>query len=96
MKGKTAIVTASTSGIGLGIARHLAGAGARLMLNGFGDPTEIERLRVKPVQEFGVKFAYSGATMSKPAQIHTMAKTAEEDLGSVGISEKKQQRTSER
>ena len=66
------------------------------MLNGFGDPTEIERLRANLALEFGVKVAYSGATMSKPAQIHTMAKTAEEDLGSVGISEKKRQRTSEK
>ena len=66
LKGKTAIVTGSTSGIGLGIARALGGAGANVMLNGFGDAAEIEALRAGLAREFGVKVAYSGADMSKP------------------------------
>ncbi len=65
LKGKTAIVTGSTSGIGLGIARALGGAGANLMLNGFGDAAQIEALRAGLAKEFGVKVAYSGADMSQ-------------------------------
>jgi 3-hydroxybutyrate dehydrogenase len=57
LKNKTAIVTGSTSGIGLGIARALAGAGANLMLNGFGDPAQIEALRSDLEREFGIKVA---------------------------------------
>ena len=85
LKGKTAIVTGSTSGIGLGIARALGGAGANLMLNGFGDAAQIEALRAGLAKEFGVKVAYSGADMSKPDQIHEMVKAAVEELGSVDI-----------
>jgi 3-hydroxybutyrate dehydrogenase len=85
LKNRTAIVTGSTSGIGLGIARALGGSGANLMLNGFGDPQEIERLRAALAAEFKVKVAYSGADMSKPAQIHDMVRSATKDLGSVDI-----------
>ena len=85
LKGKTAIVTGSTSGIGLGIARALGGAGANLVLNGFGDAGEIEALRAGLAKEFGVKVAYDGADMSKPDQIHAMVKAAVEKLGSVDI-----------
>jgi 3-hydroxybutyrate dehydrogenase len=85
LKGKTAIVTGSTSGIGLGIARALGGAGANLLLNGFGDASEIEALRAGLAQDFGVKVAYDGADMSKPDQIHAMVKGAVERLGSVDI-----------
>ncbi len=85
LKGKTAIVTGSTSGIGLGIARALGGAGANLMLNGFGDAAQIEALRAGLAKEFGVKVAFSGADISKPAQIREMVDLATKDLGSVDI-----------
>ncbi len=85
LKGKTAIVTGSTSGIGLGIARALGGAGTHLMLNGFGEAAQIEALRAGFAKEFGVKVAYNGADMSKPDQIHAMVRAAVEELGSVDI-----------
>ena len=85
LKGKNAIVTGSTSGIGLGIARSLAAAGANLMLNGFGDATQIEALRAGLAKEFGVKVGYSGADMSKPDQIHAMVAAAVRELGSADI-----------
>jgi 3-hydroxybutyrate dehydrogenase len=85
LKGKAAIVTGSTSGIGLGIARALAGSGANLMLNGFGDADAIESLRTGIAQEFGVKVEYNGADMSKPEQIHAMVRCAQEQLGAVDI-----------
>jgi len=85
LNGKTAIVTGSTSWIGLGIARSLGGAGANLMINGFGDAAEIEALRAGLAQEFGVKVAYSSADMSKPEQIRAMAAAATKALGSADI-----------
>jgi len=85
LKGKNAIVTGSTSGIGLGIARSLAGAGANLMLNGFGDAAQIEALHAGLAREFGVKVGYSGADMSKPDQIHAMVAAAVKELGSADI-----------
>ena len=83
--GKTALVTGSTSGIGLGIARALALHGCRVVLNGFGDAAAIEALRAGVAREFGVKVAYNGADMSNPDQIHEMVKAAVEELGSVDI-----------
>jgi 3-hydroxybutyrate dehydrogenase len=85
LKGKTAIVTGSTSGIGLGIARALGAEGANLMLNGFGDAAQIETLRAGIAGEFGVKVAYSAADMSRPEQIRQMVEDATAQLGSVGI-----------
>jgi 3-hydroxybutyrate dehydrogenase len=85
LKGKTAIVTGSTSGIGLGIARALGGAGSHVILNGFGDAAEIEALRARIAKEFGIKVAYNGGDMSKPDQIHAMVKAAIEEFGSVDI-----------
>jgi len=85
LKGKTAIVTGSTSGIGLGIARALGGAGANLMLNGFGDAAQIEALRAGLAKEFGVKVAYSGADMMKPEQIRALVAAAVDELGSADI-----------
>ncbi len=85
LNGKTAIVTGSTSGIGLGIARSLGAAGANLMLNGFGDAAQIEALRAGLAKEFGVKVGFSGADISKPAQIHEMVNKATQELGSVDI-----------
>ena len=72
LKGKTALVTGSTSGIGLAIARALAQDGANVMLNGFGDKTEIEKNRAGIEKDFGVKARYSAADMSKPAEIADM------------------------
>jgi 3-hydroxybutyrate dehydrogenase len=85
LKTRTAIVTGSTSGIGLGIARALAADGANLMLNGFGDAAQIEALRVGLAKEFGVKVAFSGADIAKPAQIQEMVRKATQELGSVDI-----------
>jgi 3-hydroxybutyrate dehydrogenase len=85
LKGKSAIVTGSTSGIGLGIARALGAEGANVMLNGFGDAAEIEKLRAGLAKEFGVKVAYSGADMSKPAEVRAMVKAAVDQLGSADI-----------
>jgi len=85
LQGKCAIVTGSTSGIGLGIARSLGASGAHLMLNGFGDAVQIESLRAGLAREFGVKVSYSGADMSKPDQIRQMVKAAQEELGSADI-----------
>jgi 3-hydroxybutyrate dehydrogenase len=85
MKGKCAIVTGSTSGIGLGIARSLAAEGANVMLNGFGDAAEIERLRSSLAAEFRVKVAFSGADMSRPREIHDMVTAATRELGPVDV-----------
>src|SRR5262245_12028509 len=85
LKGKTAVVTGSTSGIGLGIARAPAGEGANVVLNGFGATGEIEKTRAGVEKEFGVKALYSSADMSKPADIAGMIKTAEQTFGSVDI-----------
>jgi 3-hydroxybutyrate dehydrogenase len=82
---KSAIVTGSTSGIGLGIARAFAQAGADVMLNGFGQPDEIEFTRSELQREFGVKVLYSGADMSQPAQIRAMADQAAAAFGKVDI-----------
>ncbi len=72
MKGKTALITGSTSGIGLGIAQALASRGANLVLNGFGDPADIERLRESLAAEHGVSVTYQGADLSRPAEIDAM------------------------
>jgi len=82
---KSAIVTGSTSGIGLGIATSLARAGYNIMLNGFGDAAEIEKVKTGLAQAHGVKTAYSPADMSKPADIHKMVADTIEAFGSVDI-----------
>jgi 3-hydroxybutyrate dehydrogenase len=76
MKPKSAVITGSTSGIGLTIARHLAGAGFSIMLNGFGDPSEIEALRQEMSAQYEVQALYSGADMTDPAQIADMIRSA--------------------
>jgi len=85
LKGKTALVTGSTSGIGLAIARALAADGANLMLNGFGDAAAIEKLRAGLEKEFGVKAQYSPADMSKPAEIAAMVAATEKSFGSLDV-----------
>lgn len=85
IKGKNAVVTGSTSGIGLGIAKALAGAGANVMLNGFGDKAAIEAERAGLETTFGVKAMHSAADMTKPAEIADMIRTAETTFGTVDI-----------
>jgi 3-hydroxybutyrate dehydrogenase len=85
LEGRAAIVTGSTSGIGLGIARALAEGGAAVMLNGFGEPGEIEALRQSLAENNDVDVAYSNADMSKPEAIYAMAKEAGERFGDVDI-----------
>ena len=85
LKGKSAVVTGSTSGIGLAIARALAKEGANVMINGFGERSAIESERAGIEKEFGVKSIYSGADMSKPAEIRQMIADATRELGSVDI-----------
>jgi len=85
LKGRSAIVTGSTSGIGLGIAQALAAQGANVLLNGFGNVPEIKKLAAKMEAEYGVKVIYSGADMSRPAEIQTMVAEAASQLGSVDI-----------
>jgi 3-hydroxybutyrate dehydrogenase len=82
---KSAIITGSTSGIGEGIARALAGAGANVMLNGFGDAGTIEKLRAEMEASTGVKVIYSAADMSKPAAITAMVDDAMKAFGSVDV-----------
>lgn len=85
LKGKAAVVTGSTSGIGLAIARGLAGAGADVMINGFGEAAAIEAERAGIESEFGVRALYSGADMSKGDEIAAMIATAEAEFGKVDI-----------
>ncbi|BCW88991.1 D-beta-hydroxybutyrate dehydrogenase [Alphaproteobacteria bacterium SO-S41] len=77
LKGKSAVVTGSTSGIGLAYARAFAAEGANVVINGFGKPEDIEAERAKIETEFGVKALYSPADMTKPAEIADMIKLAE-------------------
>ncbi len=81
LKGKTALVTGSTSGIGLGIAKQLAAQGANIVLNGFGDYAGPQ----KEIEALGVQTLYHGADMSKPAEIDAMMQAAAQRLGRVDI-----------
>jgi 3-hydroxybutyrate dehydrogenase len=85
LRGRTAVVTGSTSGIGLGTARALATAGANLMLNGFGDAAQIEATRAALAREHNVGVSYNGADMSKPEAIAAMIADAEKEFGGVDI-----------
>ena len=85
LKGKVALVTGSTSGIGQGIAEALAADGADIMLNGFGDAAAIETLRAGMATKFGVRVAYNGADLSKAAGVAGLVAATEAALGSVDI-----------
>jgi 3-hydroxybutyrate dehydrogenase len=85
LAGKAAIVTGSTSGIGLGIARAFAQAGMNVMLNGFGEKAEIENIRADVQETYGVKAGYSAADMSKAADIVQMVEDARKLLGKVDV-----------
>jgi 3-hydroxybutyrate dehydrogenase len=85
LNGKSAIVTGSTSGIGLAIAEGLAARGVNVMINGFGDAGAIEAMRSRLEREHGVKAVYSNADMMNPAQVHSMVAQAAQLLGSVDI-----------
>lgn len=84
-KGKNAIVTGSTSGIGLGIARALASDGCNIMLNGFGEASAIEEERGRIAQDFGVTAAFHPADLSKPSDVTDMIEVTTRELGRVDI-----------
>jgi 3-hydroxybutyrate dehydrogenase len=85
LKGKSVVVTGSTSGIGLAIARAFAKEGCNLTINGFGDAAAIEKERSGIEKEFGVKAIYSGADMTKPAEIAQMIATTEKTFGACDV-----------
>ena len=85
LKGKTALVTGSTSGIGQAIAKRLAEDGANVVINGFGDKAEIEAFADDLAKTCGVQVLYSPADMSKPAQIREMMDMAADKLGGVDV-----------
>jgi 3-hydroxybutyrate dehydrogenase len=85
LKGKVAIVTGSTSGIGLGIARELAKLGADLVLNGFGDPSEIEQIRSGIERDHGVRVVYDSADMSKADAVRGLIDATVNKFGRLDI-----------
>ncbi len=85
LKNKTALITGSTSGIGLGIARDFARQGIHVMLHGLGNPQEMERLREGLAVETGVQVSYSGADVSKPAEVAALVMETERTLGALDI-----------
>jgi 3-hydroxybutyrate dehydrogenase len=85
LKGRTALVTGSTSGIGLGIVRRLAAQGANIVMNGFGDRSEISALRADIAREHGVVVHFDGADMSRPGDIEQMMHDAIDAFGRIDI-----------
>lgn len=84
LKGKTALITGSTSGIGFGMAQAMAAQGVHVVMNGLGDAGEIEKAR-QSIEAMGVRCAYDGADMTKPAQIAAMVERVAQDFGGVDI-----------
>jgi 3-hydroxybutyrate dehydrogenase len=84
LKGKTALVTGSTSGIGLGIATRFAGEGANIVLNGFGDAAAVEAIKAELAAK-GAKVIYSAADMTKPDEIAAMVADAEKEFGAIDV-----------
>ena len=82
---RSALVTGSTSGIGLGIATALAESGMNVMLNGFGDPQQIEQLRKQLEESCGVQVRYSDADMTRPEQIRAMIDATEAAFGQIDV-----------
>lgn len=85
LKGKTALVTGSTSGIGLAIAKAMAHSGASVMLNGLGDKDEIEQIRSELASKAGVKVSFNGANLMKPDQCSDLVNATQEEFGSLDI-----------
>ncbi len=85
LKGKVALVTGSTSGIGLGIATAFAQQGADIVLNGFGDAAEIEKLRAGLAEKHGVKVIYDGADLSKGSAVRELVENTVRQLGRIDI-----------
>jgi 3-hydroxybutyrate dehydrogenase len=85
MKGKCAIVTGSTSGIGLGMAQALAAQGVHVMINGFGDAAAIEQERAGIEKQYGVKARYNGADISRPDQVEGLINATVKELGGIDI-----------
>src|SRR5260370_17586437 len=85
LTGKTAVVTGSTSGIGLAYARAFAGAGANIVLNGMGTPADIEKERAAIESDFKVKAVHSPADMTKPAELAGMVALGESTFGPVAV-----------
>jgi 3-hydroxybutyrate dehydrogenase len=85
LRGRTAVVTGSTTGIGLAIAQSFAKAGVNIVINGFGNPDDIEKERSRIEADFGVKAIYSPADMTRPAEIGEMISFGEKTFGSVDI-----------
>ena len=85
LKGKSAVVTGATSGIGLVIAKALAAEGCNLVFNGLGDSQEIENLRRGIAEDFAVKSIYHGADLRKPEDIPALIEAAEEAFGRLDI-----------
>jgi 3-hydroxybutyrate dehydrogenase len=82
---KVALITGSTSGIGLGIAKKFASHGMNIILNGFGEASAIEEVRAGIAKEHGVQVRYNGADISKPEEITTMIKTIEDEFGAIDV-----------
>jgi 3-hydroxybutyrate dehydrogenase len=85
LQGRAAVVTGSTSGIGLGVARALAAEGASVVLNGFGDPADIEQLRAGLSAEFGIDAVYSDADLSRADGVRAMMAFARDMIGPTDI-----------
>ncbi len=85
LRGKNAVITGSTSGIGLGIAEVFAAQGINVVLNGFGDAAAVEQTRADLAARSGVKVLYNGADMSQPEAVRNLIASTEKELGSVDI-----------